>query len=152
MGQLLAEITPGGLTKTFFTLGGAESNENAIRIARLYTGRHKIISRYRSYHGATSGALALSGDPRRLPSEPLISGVVHVHDPYFYRCPFGWTRETCHREFISHVEHVVQFEGPDNIAAIVLEGVTGSNGKSTTAAMTAALPDVLNTGSSKFII
>lgn len=128
LGQLLAEITPGDLSKTLFTLGGAEANENAIKFARLYTGRHKIVSRYRSYHGATAGAMALSGDPRRLPVEPLIPGVVHVMDPYCYRCPFGWTLETCHRECITHVEQVIKFEGPENVAAIILEGVTGTSG------------------------
>ncbi len=128
LGQLLAEITPGDMTKTLFTTGGGEANENAIKFARLYTGRHKLLARYRSFHGATAGALALTGDPYRLAVEPLISGVVHFMDPYCYRCPFGWTRETCHRECISHVEQVIQFEGPDKIAAIVLEGVTGSNG------------------------
>jgi taurine--2-oxoglutarate transaminase len=128
LGRKLAEITPGDLKKTFFTLGGAEANENAIKIARFYTGRHKILSRYRSYHGATHGALALTGDYRRLPAEPAMPGVVRVLDPYCYRCPFGWTRETCHRECISHVEEVIQYEGPDHIAAIILEGVTGTNG------------------------
>ena len=91
LGKKLAEITPGDLKKTFFTLGGAEANENAIKIARFYTGRHKILARYRSYHGATHGAMALTGDYRRLPAEPAISGVVHFLDPYCYRCPFGWT-------------------------------------------------------------
>lgn len=128
LGRLLAEITPGDLTKSFFVLGGAEANDNAIKLARLYTGRHKIIARYRSYHGATYGAIALSGDPRRLPVEPAIPGVIHVLDPYCYRCPFGWTLETCHRECIDHVEQVIQFEGPENVAAIFLEGVTGSSG------------------------
>jgi taurine--2-oxoglutarate transaminase len=128
LGELLAEITPGDLSKTLFTLGGAEANENAIKFARLYTGRHKFIARYRSYHGATAGAMALSGDPRRLPVEPLIPGVIHVMDPYCYRCPFGWTLETCHRECIAHVEQVILFEGPENIAALVLEGVTGTSG------------------------
>src|SRR5512143_4167329 len=124
----LAEITPGDLSKTFFTLGGAEANENAVKLARLYTGRYKILSRYRSYHGATYGAIALTGDYRRLAVEPAMPGVVHFMDPYCYRCPFGWTRETCHRECISHVEEVIQLEGPENIAAIMLEGVTGTNG------------------------
>ena len=128
LGQLLAEITPGNLSKTFFTLGGAEANENAIKFARLYTGRHKIMARYRSYHGATAGAMSLSGDPRRLPVEPMISGVVHVQDPYCYRCPFGWTPEPCHRECIEHVEQVIKFEGPENVAAIIMEGVTGTSG------------------------
>jgi taurine--2-oxoglutarate transaminase len=128
LGKKLAEITPGDLHKTFFTLGGAEANENAIKIARFYTGRHKILARYRSYHGATHGAIALTGDYRRLPVEPSMPGVVHVLDPYCYRCPFGWTRETCHRECIKHVEEVIQHEGPDRVAAIILEGVTGTNG------------------------
>jgi len=128
LGQLLAEITPGDLGKTFFTLGGAEANENAIKFARLHTGRQKILTRYRSYHGATAGAMALSGDPRRLPVEPLIPGVVHLQDPYCYRCPFGWTLDTCHRECIQHVEQIVRFEGPENVAAIILEGVTGTSG------------------------
>ena len=128
LGQKLAEITPGDLKKTFFALGGAEANENAIKIARFYTGRHKILARYRSYHGATHGAIALTGDYRRLPVEPAMPGVVHILDPYCYRCPFGWTRETCHRECISHIEEVIQYEGPDQIAAIILEGITGTNG------------------------
>ncbi|MDY6876634.1 MAG: aminotransferase class III-fold pyridoxal phosphate-dependent enzyme [Chloroflexota bacterium] len=128
LAQLLAEITPGDLCKTLFALGGAEANENGIKFARLYTGRNKIVTRYRSYHGATAGAMALSGDPRRLPVEPLIPGVVHVMDPYCYRCPFGWTLETCHRECIDHVEQVVKFEGPENVAALMLEGVTGTSG------------------------
>lgn len=128
LGRKLAEISPGDLKKTFFTLGGAEANENAIKIARFYTGRHKILARYRSYHGATHGAIALTGDYRRLPVEPAMPGVVHVLDPYCYRCPFGWTRETCHRECIKHIEEIIQYEGPDHIAALILEGVTGTNG------------------------
>ena len=128
LGKKLAEVTPGDLNKTFFALGGAEANENAVKIARFYTGRHKILTRYRSYHGATHGAIALTGDYRRLPVEPAMPGVVHFLDPYCYRCPFGWTRETCHLECISHVEEVIQHEGPDQIAAIMLEGVTGTNG------------------------
>jgi taurine---2-oxoglutarate transaminase len=128
LGKKIAEVAPGNLNKTFFCLGGAEANENAIKIARFYTGRHKIMARYRSYHGATHGAIALTGDYRRLPVEPAIPGVVHFLDPFCYRCPFGWTKETCHRECISHVEEVINYEGPDRLAAIVMEGVTGSNG------------------------
>jgi taurine--2-oxoglutarate transaminase len=128
LGKKLAEIAPGDLSKTFFTLGGAEANENAVKIARFYTGRNKILARYRSYHGATYGAIALTGDYRRLAVEPAMPGVVHFLDPYCYRCPFGWTRATCHRECIAHVEEVIQHEGPDQIAAIILEGVTGTNG------------------------
>lgn len=128
LAEKLAQVTPGNLKKTFFCLGGAEANENAIKIARLYTGRRKILARYRSYHGATHGAMALTGDPRRLPVEPTMPGVVHVFDPYCYRCHFGWTPDTCHRECITHIEDVIRFEGPENIAALFLEGVTGSNG------------------------
>lgn len=128
LGQKIAEVTPGNLKKTFFCLGGAEANENAIKMARFYTGRNKILARYRSYHGATHGAIALTGDYRRLPVEPAMPGVVHFLDPFCYRCPFGWTKETCHRECIQHVEEVISYEGADKIAAIIMEGVTGSNG------------------------
>jgi len=128
LGRKIAEVAPGNLNKTFFCLGGAEANENAIKIARFYTGRNKIMARYRSYHGATHGAIALTGDYRRLPVEPAMPGVVHFLDPFCYRCPFGWTIETCHRECISHVDEVINYEGPDKIAAIIMEGVTGSNG------------------------
>ena len=128
LGELLAEVTPGNLRKTFFCLGGAEANENAIKMARLYTGRRKILAHYISYHGATHGAIALTGDNRRWSVEPTMPGVVHVLNPYCYRCPFGWTRETCHRECIDHIEEVIQYEGPEDIAAIFFEGVVGSNG------------------------
>jgi len=128
LGKKISEVAPGHLNKTFFCLGGAEANENAIKLARLYTGRNKILARYRSYHGATHGAMALTGDYRRLAVEPTMPGAVHFLDPYCYRCPFGWTRETCHRECISHIEEIIQYEGPDHIAAIIMEGVTGSNG------------------------
>jgi len=128
LGKKLAEVTPGNLKKTFFALGGAEANENAIKLARFYTGRHKILARYRSYHGATHGAIALTGDYRRLAVEPAMPGVVHFLDPFCYRCPFGQKKETCHRECIRHLEEVIHYEGPDKIAAIVMEGVVGSNG------------------------
>jgi taurine--2-oxoglutarate transaminase len=128
LGRMLAEIAPGDLQKTFFTLGGAEAVENAIKIARMYTGRSKIITRYRSYHGATYGAMTASGDPRRLPIEPGISGIVRVFDPHCYRCVFGHEPETCHRECISHIEEVIHFEGPQNVAALLVEGVTGTSG------------------------
>ncbi len=128
LGRALAEIAPGDLHKSFFTLGGAEANENAIKLARLYTGRSKIITRYRSYHGATYGAVSASGDPRRLANEPGIPGIVRVFDPYCYRCVFGKEQDTCQRECISHIEQVIQFEGPENVAAILMEGVTGTNG------------------------
>jgi taurine--2-oxoglutarate transaminase len=128
LGKKLAEVTPGNLKKTFFALGGAEANENAIKIARFYTGRHKILARYRSYHGATHGSIALTGDYRRLAVEPAMPGVVHFLDPYCYRCPFGQKKESCKRECISHLEEVIKYEGPDKIAAVIMEGVVGSNG------------------------
>jgi len=128
LGKKLAEVTPGNLKKTFFTLGGAEANENAIKIARFYTGRHKILARYRSYHGATHGSIALTGDYRRLAVEPAMPGGVHFLDPFCYRCPFGQKIESCKRECISHLEDVIQYEGPDKIAAVIMEGVVGSNG------------------------
>ena len=128
LGKKLAEVTPGKLKKTFFALGGSEANENAIKIARFYTGRHKILARYRSYHGATHGSVALTGDYRRNAVEPAMPGVVHFLDPYCYRCPFGQKPEACNRECISHLEEVISYEGPDKIAAIIMEGVTGSNG------------------------
>jgi taurine--2-oxoglutarate transaminase len=128
LGQLLAEITPGNLRKSFFTNGGAEANENAIKIARLVTGRHKIIARYRSFHGATAGAMTLTGDPRRWPSEPGIPGVVHVIDPYRYRCRWCGDLPKCNLSCLNHVEDVIQFEGPHTIAAVIVECVTGTNG------------------------
>lgn len=133
--KLVAEITPGGaLSKVFFTLGGADANENAIKLARAYTGRHKILTRYRSYHGATAGAMALTGDPRRLAWEPnLMGGVVHFLDPYRYRSTFhrnnpGVSEADFAQDYVSHLEEIIQYEGPETIAAILLETVTGTNG------------------------
>jgi taurine--2-oxoglutarate transaminase len=111
-----------------FTLGGADANEHAIKIARLVTGRSKIVTRYRSYHGATLGALAATGDARRLPFEPGLPGIVRVLDPYCYRCPFGWTPELCKRPCIDHVEEVIRYEGASSIAAVLIEAVVGTNG------------------------
>jgi taurine--2-oxoglutarate transaminase len=125
----LKEICPGNMKKVFFTLGGAEANENAIKIARMATGRFKVFSRYRSYHGATHGAAALSGDPRRFKAEPSIPGVIHFYGPYSYRCPFGSTTEEQSRDrALAHLEQTIQFEGSDSIAAIFLEGINGSSG------------------------
>jgi taurine--2-oxoglutarate transaminase len=126
LGKKLSEVT--GLAKSFFCLGGAEANENAMKMARLYTSRDKIITRYRSYHGATMGAMTASGDPRRWPVEPGIPGIVRAFDPYCYRCPFGKTPDSCQRECVSHIEEIIQMEGPHTIAAIMVEGITGSNG------------------------
>jgi taurine---2-oxoglutarate transaminase len=128
LGQLLAEITPGNINKFFFTLDGAEANENAIKLARAYTGKHKIITRYRSYHGATHGAMMLTGDPRRWASEPGMSGVVRVLDPYRYRCAFCQEKDACTLECLNHIEEVITYEGAQNIAAVLIETVTGTNG------------------------
>lgn len=122
----LADVT--GLSKTFFTLGGAEAVENAIKIARLYTGKQKIITRYRSYHGATNGAMSASGDFRRWPVEPSAWGFVRVLDPFVYRSPFGDDPEVVGRKTVELVEEVIQYEGPHTIAAMLVEGVAGSNG------------------------
>jgi taurine--2-oxoglutarate transaminase len=125
----LAEITPGDLNKVLFTLGGAEAIDNSIKIARQYTGRHKIVTRYRSYHGASMGATTAGGDPRRLANEPGgISGIVRVHDPYAYRCPFGYAPEGNPQAYIDHVIQTIEFEGPENVAAILMESITGSSG------------------------
>lgn len=124
LGQKMAEILPGRMEKTFYSLGGAEANENAIKIARMVTGRHKILARYRSYHGATTGALSLTGDPRRWPNEPMMGGVVHVLDPYH-----GPTRPADDAATaLALIEETIELEGPDTIAAFFLETVTGTNG------------------------
>ncbi|OUR91149.1 aspartate aminotransferase family protein [Flavobacteriales bacterium 34_180_T64] len=130
LGKKIAEITPGNLTKTFFTLGGAEAIENAIKLARIYTGRHKIITHYRAYHGATNAAITASGDPRRFPVDnQAMPNVVHVENPYAYRCP--WDSDSiaqCGDRALAHLERVVQMEYPENIAAILFEGESGSSG------------------------
>ncbi len=124
--KLLALAGP-GYRKVFFTLGGAEANENAIKMARLVTGRHKLMSRYRSYHGASMGALTLTGDWRRPPLEPGIPGVVHVADCYCDRCPFGHTLASCKRECATNVDATMRLEG-GGFAAAIFEPVPGANG------------------------
>jgi taurine---2-oxoglutarate transaminase len=128
LGKLLAEITPGDLKKSFFTLGGAEANENAVKISRFYTGKHKILARYRSFHGGTAAAITLTGDPRRWPVEPGVPGIIHFLDPFCYRCPFGQLVETCELECAKHLEEVIMYEGAQTIAAVLIETVTGTNG------------------------
>jgi taurine--2-oxoglutarate transaminase len=128
LGRLLAEVTPGDLCMSFFTNGGAEANENAIRLARLYTGRHKIIARYRSYHGASHGAISLTGDPRRWPNEPGMSGLVRMFDPYTYRCPAGHPDPCPVCTGAPHLDEILDYEGPQNVAAVFMETVTGTNG------------------------
>ncbi len=130
----LTEIVPQGLSKFLFTLGGADANENAIKLARGYTGRFKILSRYRSYHGATYGAISLTGDPRRVAWEPTtMPGVIHFLDPYRYRSTFHRTNpdiseEEFSRDYLNHLEEIIQYERPETIAAILIETVTGTNG------------------------
>src|SRR6185369_15357226 len=121
--RLIAERAPGDLDVVFFTNGGAEANENAMRLARLHTGRHKVLAAYRSYHGATAGSISLTGDPRRWPSEPGIPGVVRVLDPY-HGIERGWDSAA---EALTMLEEVIQLEGPQTIAAFILEPVTGTN-------------------------
>ena len=128
LGRLLAEVTPGNLKMSFFTNGGAEANENAIKLARWYTGRQKVVARYRSYHGATAGAITLTGDPRRWPAEPGIPGVVRMFDPYTYRCPAGHPDPCPVCTGGPHLEEILQYEGADSVAAVILETVTGTNG------------------------
>jgi taurine--2-oxoglutarate transaminase len=133
--KLVAEITPHrALTKVLFTLGGADANENAIKLARGYTGRHKILARFRSYHGATAGAMAATGDPRRVAWEPnLMPGVVHFLDPYRYRSTFHRTTPNISetdfsQDYLNHLEEIIRYEGAESIAAILIESVTGTNG------------------------
>jgi taurine---2-oxoglutarate transaminase len=128
LGKLLAEVTPGDLTMSFFTNGGAEANENAIKLARWYTGRHKIVTRYRSYHGATAGAISATGDPRRWPAEPGIPGIVRMLDPYTYRCPAGHPDPCPVCTGAPHLEEILMYEGPENVAAVIMETITGTNG------------------------
>lgn len=125
----IAAHAPGDLDVVFFTNGGAEANENAIRMARLHTGRHKVLAAYRSYHGATAGAITLTGDPRRWPSEPGAPGIVHFWGPYPYRSAFATTTEADETtRALAHLADTIMVEGPDTIAAIILEPVVGTNG------------------------
>lgn len=127
--RLIAELAPGDLNRVFFTNAGAEANENALRMARLHTGRQKVLAAYRSYHGATDGAIAATGESRRQPSEPAVPGVVHYWSPYLYRSPFfsETTEQECERA-LSHLLATIEAEGPQEIAAIILEPVVGANG------------------------
>ncbi len=124
LGAKLAELTPGDIDTFFFTNGGSEANENAIKIARFFTGRHKILARYRSYHGATAGSVTLTGDPRRWAVEPGIPGVVHMLDPY-HGLQRGWDSV---EKSLADIEEIIQLEGAHTIAAFILEPVPGTNG------------------------
>ena len=127
LGKKLAKICPGDLNKSFFTLCGATSIENAIKLARLYTGRHKILTRYQSYHGSSNGAMTASGDPRKLPVDSQQApNFVHFDLPIAYRWEYG--EENLLKETVAGLERMIAYEGPGNIAAILLEGESGSSG------------------------
>ena len=131
IGPILAKHTPGDLKKFFFTLGGAEAVENALKFAKFYTKRNKVVARYRSYHGATQGAITLTGDPRRWPNEPSLPGVIRFFDPYKYRSPLfkdGMTDEEFSEKILAQYEETLMYENPESVAAIFIETVTGSNG------------------------
>ena len=130
LAALMYEITPGDLTSTFFTTGGAAANETAVRLARHFTGRHKIIARYRSYHGATGGALSMTGDPRHHLTRADMPGIVRMLDPYAYRPPTGHEDPAdcpvC--QGAPHLEEILMYEDPHSVAAVILETVVGTNG------------------------
>jgi taurine--2-oxoglutarate transaminase len=130
LGEKLANIAPKGLKKTLFTLGGSEAIENAVKLARIVTGRHKIIAQYRSYHGATYGAISVGGDPRRFAVDAQsVPNIIHVENPYSYRCPWGTDNaEDCGRMALRNLEQTILYENPANIAAILIEGESGSSG------------------------
>jgi len=130
LAAMMKNITPGDLSRTFFTTGGAAANENAIRLARHYTKRHKIIARYRSYHGATTAALGLTGDPRTWLNGNINQGVVRMMDPYTYRTPTGHKDPkncpVC--QGAPHLEEILMYENPETVAAVILEPIVGTNG------------------------
>ncbi len=128
LGKLMAELSPGDIDCFFYTLGGAEANENAIRAARLYTKRHKVMSFYRSYHGGTNLTVALTGDPRRWANEPAPPGVVHAHGPFPWAFDFGKTDAEICANHLRYLEDTIAMEGPETLAAILIESVTGTNG------------------------
>ena len=127
--RLIAEAAPGDLNMVFFTNGGAEATENAMRMARLHTGRHKILTTYRSYHGGTAAAIQATGDPRRWASEPSTPGIIKFWGPYPYRSQFHSQNEAEESQrALQHLEDVIMVEGANNVAAILIESVVGTNG------------------------
>ena len=129
LSRMISEVTPGDLDYMFFTNAGTEAVENAMKAVRLFTGRHKIYSAWRSYHGATAGSITLTGDPRRWAAEPGIPGAVKFFGPYCYRCPFGYaSEETCGLQCLETLKTQIMLDGPKTIAAIFVEPVVGSNG------------------------
>ena len=127
--RLIVEVAPEGLGHVLFTTGGTEAIEHAVRMARLFTGRPKVLSAYRSYHGSTTTSIHLTGDPRRWASDTGTAGAVHFFGPFLYRTAFGSSsaEEECERA-LAHLEQVILLEGPSTIAGLVLESVTGSSG------------------------
>jgi taurine--2-oxoglutarate transaminase len=128
LSKVLLEVLPKGLEKFFFVTGGAEANEAAFKIARAYTGKHKIISRYRSYHGSTSGAIAATSDVRSWYMEPVgkLPGVIHGPEAFCYRCPLGQSHPTCGIACANYLEHMIEHES--DVAAIIVEPIVGTNG------------------------
>ena len=127
--RLISELTPGELNKIFFTNGGADAVEHAIRMARLHTGKYKVLSAYRSYHGGTALAVNVSGDPRRIPNDYGNAGAVHFHAPFLYRTQFhSSTPEEESERALEHLETMIQLEGPTTIAAVILESIPGTAG------------------------
>jgi taurine---2-oxoglutarate transaminase len=127
--RLITDLSPGDLNRVFFTNGGAEATENALRMAKLHTGRHKVLAAYRSYHGATAGAISMTGDPRRWGAEPAMPGIVHFWGPYPYRSAFHSTTPAEETErALQHLRDTIMVEGAGTIAAIILETVVGTNG------------------------
>ena len=129
LARLISEIAPDGFSKVFFTNGGADANENAVRMARLVTGKRKVLAMYRSYHGNTSTAITLTGDPRRWANEPADASVVHFFGPYAYRSPFhADSPEQEAERALAHLEQTIILEGASTIGAIIIESVVGTNG------------------------
>ena len=129
LAKMVVDLMPDNMAKVFFTNGGADANENAIKIARMYTGRNKVFSRYRSYHGSSFGAGNLTGEPRRYPLEPGIPGFVKFFDPYIYREPIKFeSEEQASEYYVAKLREQIIYENPDSVAAIVMETITGSNG------------------------
>ena len=129
LAKMVIELMPDNMGKVFFTNGGADANENAVKMARMFTGRNKVFSRYRSYHGSTFGAGNLTGEPRRYPLEPGIPGFVKFFDPYIYREPIKFESEKAASDYyVAKLREQIIYENPDSVAAVVMETVTGSNG------------------------
>jgi taurine--2-oxoglutarate transaminase len=127
LGEKLSQVTPGDLDKSFFSPGGAEANEAAVKIARFYTGKTKLISRHRSYHGATSGAIALTGDPRTHYAIGM-PGIIRAPDCYCYRCPLGKEYPGCGISCVEYIDEIIKMEGEESIAGVFVEPIVGSNG------------------------